>query len=76
MTVSPMQSSPSLLAYRATGMQQHANSLQLQASSLRQQAAVNTTGVAATDRETPAENRGVDSDDHHPTSRGTFSTYA
>jgi hypothetical protein len=70
-----MQSSPSLLAYRATGMQQHANSLQLQATSLRQQAAVNTSG-AATDRETLAENRGVDSDDDHPTSRGTFSTYA
>jgi hypothetical protein len=63
MTVSSIQSAPSLLAY-------HANSLQ-------PQPAAKSSGVAAPDRETPAENRGVDPDDRRPPTRGaTFNTYA
>ncbi len=63
MTVSAIQSAPSLLAYRA--------------NSLQSQPAASSSSVAAPDRETPAENSGVDSDDHSSSSRGaTFSTYA
>jgi hypothetical protein len=64
MTVSSIQSATTLLAY-------HANSPQAQA------ALPKSSGAAAPDRETPAENRGVDPDDRHPPTRGvTFNTYA
>ena len=69
MTVSSIQSSSSQLAYHAASLQQQAHSVQQQATA--------KNAVAVTDRETTAENRGIDTDDGRPAVRGaTFSTYA